>query len=332
MDYEKYILIDYDNVHNIKIDNINEKTKVLIIIGKKNKIQLNLIKKLQPYGESVEWIEIENDEKINEFCFNIIYFFGNYILNHENKEFLIYSNNKNYDSFIEYLKTKNINVNRITTKRNILTMIKKLPVINKICLIVLLFAIIGSFIVINKTSLLSSMIPVINMPIQDEVVREKVLSRIDREGVKVSVSPNGLIYVSNEETARRIRAILIREDLIPYGIDPWAIFDRDRWTITDFERNINFQRAQTRMITEHIKAIDGIDNVIVNIAWPKDILFDSEQNPVTASVVIIPKPGSDIINDRSKIESIQKLLKFAVDSLEDEYIVIIDNNGVLLND
>jgi flagellar M-ring protein FliF len=138
--------------------------------------------------------------------------------------------------------------------------------------------------------------------------------------------------VSDETTARRLRALLIREDLIPQNTDPWAIFDQERWTITDFERNMNKQRAQTQMIKNHIKALDEVDDADVTIVWPKDELFAAEQNPVTASVIIFPKPGSDITETRKKVEGIQKILKFAVEGLKDENIVITDQKGMVLND
>jgi flagellar M-ring protein FliF len=66
--------------------------------------------------------------------------------------------------------------------------------------------------------------------------------------------------------------------------------------------------------------------------WPERELFRSDQNPVTASVVIIPKPGSDITANRKKIEGIQKLLQFAVEGLKDDNIVITDQSGLQLND
>ncbi|MEJ5189158.1 MAG: flagellar basal-body MS-ring/collar protein FliF, partial [Breznakiellaceae bacterium] len=58
----------------------------------------------------------------------------------------------------------------------------------------------------------------------------------------------------------------------------------------------------------------------------------ADQNPVTASVIITPRPGSDITTNRKKIEGIQKILKFAVEGLKDENIVITDQNGLVLND
>jgi len=179
------------------------------------------------------------------------------------------------------------------------------------------------------------LVSVIDAPIRDEAALDRIILRLNQENVKVTISPTGLVQVADESTARRMRTILIREDLIPTGIDPWAVFDRERWTITDFERNVNFQRAQERMIIEHIRAIEDVDDVGIQIVWPQDRLFSSEQNPVSVSVRITPRPGSDITispQNRSKIEGIQKLLQFAIEGLQPEYIVITDHTGVQLND
>ncbi|MCL2600374.1 MAG: flagellar M-ring protein FliF, partial [Treponema sp.] len=177
-----------------------------------------------------------------------------------------------------------------------------------------------------------SYVAVIDAPIRDEDARNRIVNRINQENIRTNVTSAGHVQVADEATARRMRTILIREDLIPRGTDPWAIFDRDRWTITDFERDVNRQRAHTQMITDHIRAVDGVDNASVTIVWPRDTLFLRDQNPVTASVIIFPRPGSNITQDRHVIEGIQRLLQFAVEGLRDENITISDHTGVRIND
>ena len=177
-----------------------------------------------------------------------------------------------------------------------------------------------------------TLVPLISAPIRDDDARDRILIRLDQEGVNATVSAAGIIQVQDRATAQRMRSILVREDLIPSGIDPWAIFDRERWTITDFERNVNLQRAITQMLTDHIRALDDVDNANVMIVIPQDRLFVADQNPVTASVSITPRPGSDIAENRRKIEGIQRLLRFAIEGLQDENIVITDHRGNILND
>jgi flagellar M-ring protein FliF len=208
----------------------------------------------------------------------------------------------------------------------------KWSIVQKIILIAVVVIAIGGIAVLVTVSSSPNMAPIIDAPIRDETVRDRIITRINQEGVKTSISPAGIIMVGDEETARRMRAILIREDLIPSGTDPWAIFDRDRWTITDFERKVNVRRAITRMVTEHIKALDDVDDASVIINIPEKTLFLSDQEPVSASVILTPKPGSDITQNRKKIEGIQKILKFAVEGLTDDNIGITDQNGLVLND
>jgi len=185
----------------------------------------------------------------------------------------------------------------------------------------IIIGIVAPLYTISRTN---TMVPVISSPINDKEALDKILLRINQENVKVNVTKNGIIQVADENTAQRIRRILIWEDLIPSSIDPWNFFDDYSWKITDFERNVILQRSLTKTITEHIKAIHGIDNFHVNIVWPEKELFKSMQNPVSASVIIIPTPGSDITINRRKIEGIQKLLKLAIKGLDDENIVITD--------
>ncbi|MDR0557718.1 MAG: flagellar M-ring protein FliF [Treponema sp.] len=177
-----------------------------------------------------------------------------------------------------------------------------------------------------------TMTPVIDAPIRDLDAQDRIVTRLNAEGVKTSISGTGVIMVPDEATARRMRALLIREDLIPQGTDPWAIFDRERWTITDFERNVNLQRSIRQMVTDHIKSLEEVDDANVTLVISRRELFAADQNPVSASVIITPKPGSDITENRKKLEGIQKILKFAVEGLKDENIVITDQRGIVLND
>lgn len=208
----------------------------------------------------------------------------------------------------------------------------KWTLVQKLVLAGLIVAVIVGIAVIFSLSASPTMVPLIDTPIVDEDVRDKIIVRLNEENVRTSVSPGGIISVPDDSTARRMRAILIREDLIPQSIDPWSIFDIERWTITDFERNVNKRRAIIEEVRQHIKALDDIDDASVVVNIPERTLFSEDQNPVSASVVLYPKPGSDIATNRKKVEGIQKVLKFAVEGLQDENITIADSNGTVLND
>jgi flagellar M-ring protein FliF len=210
----------------------------------------------------------------------------------------------------------------------------KITVIKKIILIVIILAVIGFFVELYRISFFTPSMPdlvsVIDAPIRDEEALDSIVFRLNEENVKVKVTPNRIIKAADENTARRMRTILLSENLIPDGIEPWAVFNTERWSIKERERN-NLQIALTQMISDHIKTIEGISDLNVFINWPKRELFYVDQKPVTVSVIIIPKIGSDITKNRKKIEGIQKILKFAVEGLDDENIIISDQDGSILN-
>jgi flagellar M-ring protein FliF len=196
---------------------------------------------------------------------------------------------------------------------------------------IILVAIVG-IVALFRVSSAPSMVSVLTRPITDEAALDRISARIDQEDIEWNLTGDGRIQVKDRRTARRVKAILVSEDLIPTGIDPWNVFDQERWTTTDLERNVRLQRALVLEVKELIKALQDVDDAIVIIDFPKDELFRSNQKPVTASIRITPRPNSDITVNRKKIEGIQKLVQFAISGLTPENITITDNNALVLND
>ena len=208
----------------------------------------------------------------------------------------------------------------------------KWSLVQRIILISIIVVAIIALIVITRVSASPSAVPLFNTSITDEAVRDKILYRLSEENVEASVTADGKIMVQSESTARRMRSVLIREDLVPTNVDPWDLFDVERWTITDRERDVNWKRSMEKAVKQHIEALDDVDNASVQIVIPEKQLFEADQNPVSASVIIYQKPGSDILSNRKKIEGIQKLLLKAVEGLVADNIVITDSAGNILND
>ncbi len=111
----------------------------------------------------------------------------------------------------------------------------------------------------------------------------------------------GILTVPDEATARKARTILVREDLTPSNVSPWNLFDTERWTTTDFERNVNLLRSITSQVTQHIESLEEVDRANVVITMPERTLFASDQNPTTASVIIYQRPGSDILTNKNRL-------------------------------
>ncbi len=201
---------------------------------------------------------------------------------------------------------------------------------------VILLAVIGgtllALILLITLSARPSTVPLITAPITDPTTREQISIRLDEEGVAHTVSADGKIFVEDQKTARRMVALLAREDLIPKETSPWDVFQMDRWTVTDFEREVNLRQALSAQLENFIEALPEVDSADVILVMPEDKIFVEDQNPVSVSIILTPTPGTDITTNRKKLEGIVTLVKKAVEGLQDENIAVTDHNGILLND
>ena len=160
----------------------------------------------------------------------------------------------------------------------------------------------------------------------------QILTRLDKENVKAEVDSAGFIRVEDEATARRMKDILITEGLVPSNIDPFAgYFDRG-WSTTDADQNVKKSIAIQKTLKQHIEAIDDIVKADVTLDLPPDKVFKSQQNPISASVILTFTPMSDMRNSAQKIKGLEKIIMTAVSGLKKENLTIADSEGTVLND
>ena len=107
----------------------------------------------------------------------------------------------------------------------------------------------------------------------------------------------------------------------------WAIFGRYPSELTDFELQIRMQRDIYTLINNRIKALGDIDILSTHIVWPYNF-----ENPITASIIINTESSSELAQNQAKMESIQNIIKYFFREIKDENIVIVDQNGFILNE
>ena len=200
---------------------------------------------------------------------------------------------------------------------------------------VILFGIIVIvIIVIIATVRLSSKpttVRLFNAPVTDEVALSRILDRLSQENVSAD-SANGFISVDDDATAKRMREILISENLVPSSIDPWAGFYDRSWSTTDADQNVKLKNTIQKQLKSHIEAISDVQMADVNIVLPEKQLFSADQEPVSASVILKVTPTSTLLTDKRRILGIQRLILTAVEGLKEENHIITDIDGKQIND
>ncbi|MGQ9615714.1 MAG: flagellar basal-body MS-ring/collar protein FliF [Spirochaetota bacterium] len=160
----------------------------------------------------------------------------------------------------------------------------------------------------------------------------RVTNKLTEWNVSFREREGKYIVVKDANTAAYLRMKLAAAGILPTGVKGWELFDVQKWTTTDFERDITLRRAIIGEITRHIRLLEDVEDVSIQITMPKPQLYIEEEAPYTASVIITPAPYSDILTNRKKIQGIINLVAFGVDRLKPENIVVTDNRGNILSD
>ena len=78
-----------------------------------------------------------------------------------------------------------------------------------------------------------------NAPINDAQAFERIITRLEEENVPFTTTADGRIYVENSRVARRLKAVVVQEGLLPSNMDVWGFLNVNQFTVTDFEQKEN---------------------------------------------------------------------------------------------
>jgi flagellar M-ring protein FliF len=149
-------------------------------------------------------------------------------------------------------------------------------------------------------------------------------------GIPYQVTPDGSTIKVPEDKLATARLKLAAKGLPQGGSVGFELFDKTSFGITDFEQNVNYQRALQGELERTIDTLQQVAASKVNIVLPKQALFVSQQKPATASVLLQFRPGQSL--DAASLKGLAHLVARSVEGLDEKNITILDSTGKLLYD
>lgn len=134
------------------------------------------------------------------------------------------------------------------------------------------------------------------------------------------------ILVRGEDKSQ-IRFQLAAENALPRGsIGFSALFDNvNLMTTPDNVQKLNVLRGLQGEIEETIRNIESVGNVRVHLVLPEAQLWEEDQKPTTASIMLKFKPFKKLT--KKQIQGIVNLTCYAVEGLLPKNVSITDENG-----
>jgi len=106
----------------------------------------------------------------------------------------------------------------------------------------------------------------------------------------------------------------------------FEIFDKPNWVGSEFDEQVNYQRALEGELEHTVGTLSDVASARVHLVLPHDSLFQGEERPAKASVVL--KLRRSALAD-GEPEAIRNLVASAVDGLTPDHVVLVDASGNL---
>lgn len=160
----------------------------------------------------------------------------------------------------------------------------------------------------------------------DPSTSNRMAQALGSAGVSYQIENGGTAIAVKSGTESKAQAALGSAGLGAGAHTDMSIFNSSSLTTTDFQNQVNYQRALEGQIAETIEGMQGVSSAEVQLVLPKDQLFQDQASQSTAAIVIDTSTGLD----QSSITGIAHMVASSVQGLDPSNVTITDQSGDLL--
>lgn len=138
----------------------------------------------------------------------------------------------------------------------------------------------------------------------------------------------GALLVASDKV-HEARLKLASQGLPKGGNVGFELMENQRFGITQFAEQVNYQRALEGELARSVESIGSVASARVHLAIPKPSVFVKEQQKPSASVVLSLQGGR--ILDSAQVSAIIHLISSSVPEMSAKNVTVVDQNGTLLS-
>ena len=158
-----------------------------------------------------------------------------------------------------------------------------------------------------------------NLEVEDIIAIENKLAGASIPGKQGEDGASILVPAKN---VHRARLLLASEGLPRKKSKGYGLFDEQKLGATEFEQQINYQRALQNELARSIMDIEGVIAARVHLSIPKPTIFTEKQKPTKASVLLSLHSTFGV--NKKQIDGIIHLVAWAVEGLDPENVALVD--------
>lgn len=152
-----------------------------------------------------------------------------------------------------------------------------------------------------------------------------IVAELEKRKIPYRLAEHGEAILVPTERAEATRLDIMSTDLPLKGTVGLELFNTSDMGMTDFAQKINYQRALQGELARTVMAMDGVEAVRVHLALGQDRVFRDDRVPPKASIIL--RMANDAPVTEAGAQGIQRLVAAAVDQLEPNNVVVLDEAG-----
>src|SRR4029077_20492793 len=156
-----------------------------------------------------------------------------------------------------------------------------------------------------------------------------IVQKLQDQKVPYELAPDGRTVKVASDKLAEVRIQLASQGLPESGRIGFEIFDRTNFGLTNFQEQVNYQRALEGELARSIMTLAEVEAARVHLVLAKESLFQSSDDQTKASVILKLKDGRTLT--QSAAQGIVSVVASSVKGLTPEKVVLIDYRGKILS-
>lgn len=157
-----------------------------------------------------------------------------------------------------------------------------------------------------------------------------IVAALEKMNVPYKFSESGTAILVPAAQVHQARLKLASDGLPKGGNIGFEILENQKFGVSQFVEQVNFQRALEGELERSIQSIGAVEVARIHLAIPKASVFVRDQQKPTASVLLNLRAGRSL--DAQQVGAVVHLVASSVPDLPAANVTVVDQNGNLLSD
>lgn len=212
------------------------------------------------------------------------------------------------------------------TFQQIKQLVIEMPLIKKASILTVVAVSIASLIFLGQLST-QSRYQVLFSNLESEDIAS-ITEALDKYKISYRIQSESKAIMVPSDEVLQARLKLAKEGLPQSSGVGFEIFDAQSFGMTDFEQQLNYQRALQGELQRTINDFREIDDSRVHLVVPEKSVFLTAKEHASASIILKLKKGEKVREET--VQSIVHMVSASVKDLDAQHVTVVDTNGQLL--